>query len=403
MLFKKSKLIYTHIDCDSFFASCEVLRNPSLKGKRVCVWWDIIIACSYEAKALWIKTWTPIWEAKRILWDTGHYFKPDHNYYSQISSKLMKYLKYNTLSTEPFSIDEAFCEVTGLAEMNKMKLGTYIRKLQRDITEAIWVPVSIWVSNTRIKAKMYSKINKPYWVYIWYNQEQEFKLFEKLPIKDIPYIGRAHQERFKYSCKTIHDFIWIWFWDIKKQIGKNGTDLWLELCWVNAFVVKKTKEVKSISRSRSFNKEMTSNYDFLKEKILINFENVFEEIVNKDLEVKTISIMFRKKNFETITYECRLNDFTNLRTDILKKILILFNTNYDSNIVYRSTWVILANFRSYLPKQMSIFDKPLRSKENNYQLTKVVNLLNEKYWNHKVSFWFSLLWKWKEAKLGIRA
>jgi nucleotidyltransferase/DNA polymerase involved in DNA repair len=37
MNFKKSRKIFTHIDCDSFFAECEILKNPKLKGKYVLV------------------------------------------------------------------------------------------------------------------------------------------------------------------------------------------------------------------------------------------------------------------------------------------------------------------------------------------------------------------------------
>lgn len=67
MKFNTSKKIYLHIDCDSFFAWCELLKNPKLKGKCVCVWHEIILACSYEAKKLWIYTWMPVWEASRKL------------------------------------------------------------------------------------------------------------------------------------------------------------------------------------------------------------------------------------------------------------------------------------------------------------------------------------------------
>jgi len=402
MFFKKSKLLFIHVDCDCFFASCEILRNPQLKGKRVCLWWEIIIACSYEAKALGIKTWTPIWEAKRILWNTGYYFSPDHNYYTCISEKIEKHLTYNTLKYEPFSIDEGFCDITGLPELYKMTVWQYLRKLQLCILKEIWIPVSIWCSNTRIKAKIYSKLNKQFWIYIWHNTEQEVKLFKKLPIKNIPYIWKAYQEKFKYSCSTIYDFIHLWFWKIKEKIGKNWTDLRFELCWVNAFVVKKTLEAKSIWRTRSFNKQMTSNYNFLKEQILLNFDRVFEEICNKNIEAKVISVMLRDKYFYTYIYDYKLAEHTNIRKNILDIILSLYDKNYSSEKIYRSTWVILSEFRSCLPKQTSIFDKPLRSKENEYKLAKVVNLINEKYWNHKVSFWLSLVWKWYEAKLSIR-
>jgi len=55
----------------------------------------------------------------------------------------MNYLKENTLSMEPFSIDEAFCEITGLPELYKMNLEDYILKLQNDVIKHIGVPVSI--------------------------------------------------------------------------------------------------------------------------------------------------------------------------------------------------------------------------------------------------------------------
>ena len=46
--------VIVHIDMNSFFASCEVKRNPTLKGKKVIVGGlsnkSIVSAASYEAK-----------------------------------------------------------------------------------------------------------------------------------------------------------------------------------------------------------------------------------------------------------------------------------------------------------------------------------------------------------------
>lgn len=52
MMPNKSTEVWALADCDSFFASCEVARNPALQGKEVCVCrdGDIVIACTYEAK-----------------------------------------------------------------------------------------------------------------------------------------------------------------------------------------------------------------------------------------------------------------------------------------------------------------------------------------------------------------
>ena len=401
MLFKKSKHTYIHVDFDCFFASCEVLRNPELKGKKVCVWWEIIIACTYEAKALGVKTGTPIWEAKVLLWKNTHYFVPDHNYYSEVSDRLMKYLEYNTLSLEPFSIDEAFCDITGLAEMNKMSLSKYIEKLQTDIYNEIWIAVSIWVANTRIKAKIYSKVNKPYGICIGENNDQEVCLFKKLPLKDIPYIWKAYQKRLMYRCRTIYDYVWLGFRYIQKNMWKTGTDLWFELCWVNAFALKKGREPKSISRSRSFNKNITSDYNYLRKQLIHHFECVFEEITMKNYEVRQVTVMLRTKSFVTLTYDFTLLEYTNMRGELLDRVYDLFDRNYDRNEVYRSTGIVLSKFRSYLPRQMSIFDRPIRSKDNHYELTQAMNFLNKKYGNHKVTFGLSMQWRGFDAKHSI--
>lgn len=400
MLFRKSNKVYLHIDCDSFFASCEILKNPNLKWKFVCVWSEIVVACTYNCKALGIKTWTPVWEAEKILKNHWLFLSPDIDYYSQISDNLFNFLREKVLTLEPFSIDECFCEITWLAELYKMNLWTFIKNLQKEVLEHIWIPVSIGCAETKIKAKIYSKLNKPFGIYIWFDKEREKELYKNLSISKIPFIGKKYTEKL-YRSKTIYDFLQIWYWNLKKEIWKNATDLWLELAWVNAFNLRNSKEVKSISRTRSFNKQITNDKDFLISQTLIHFEIVFEEIVEKNLEIKSIKIMFRTKDFGTSIYNYNFGEHTNIRTSILNALLYLFDKNYDSTKLYRSVWVVFSNFRSYIPRQISLFDKNIRSKDNNYILTKSIEALNKKYGSHKVSFWTSILGRDSGRKVVI--
>jgi len=397
MKFKTSKKIFAHIDCDSFFAECEILKNPKLKNKYVIVWEEIVIACNYKTKALWIKTWTPVWEAKAILKDKWVFLGSNHRYYTIISDKLMEYIKENTLSIEPFSIDEAFCEITGLAEMYKLSLEDYIKKIQLEILKQVWVPVSIWVSNTRIKAKIFSKINKPFWYYISLNQDKE--LFKSLPLSIVPYIWTQTQKKFKYSCENVYDFIALWYWYIKKLIWKNATDLRLELIWVNAFVVKKSKTIKSMSRWSSFNKNITNNKEFLKKQLIKNLNWLYEEFIWTNFETKTISIFLRDKTFYTHIFTYNLREHTYIRSHLLKVILYLFEENFDKNNLYRSTGVIFSHFRSYKPYQTTIFDKPLRDKKDFLTLAKTVNRINTRYWNHKL--WYGTDWLGKDSMVKL--
>ena len=82
---------------------------------------------------------------------------------------------------------------------------------------------------------------------------------------------------------------------------------------------------------------MTSNYNFLKEQILLNFDRVFEEICNKNIEAKVISVMLRDKYFYTYIYDYKLAEHTNIRKNILDIILSLYDKNYSSEKIYRST------------------------------------------------------------------
>lgn len=162
MVFKASARAYAHIDCNSFFASCEVLRNPLLKGQCVCVGDQLIIAASYEAKRRGIKTGTPMWEAERLLGKDLVKAIPDHAFYGETSRKLMSYVTAAIGSIEQFSVDEFFADVTALADSRTE--GGYERlaeKLKNDILRDVGLPVSVGISNTRIRAKMFSEIHKP--------------------------------------------------------------------------------------------------------------------------------------------------------------------------------------------------------------------------------------------------
>ena len=117
---------------------------------------------------------------------------------------------------------------------------------------------------------------------------------------------------------------------------------------------------------------------------------MFEEITMKNYEVRQVTVMLRTKSFVTLTYDFTLLEYTNMRGELLDRVYDLFDRNYDRNEVYRSTGIVLSKFRSYLPRQMSIFDRPIRSKDNHYELTQAMNFLNKKYGNHKVTFGLSM-------------
>lgn len=57
---------------------------------------------------------------------------------------------------------------------------------------------------------------------------------------------------------------------------------------IDVYIVKKSKQIKSISRTCSFNHRITNNKEFLKSQILINFERAFEVLYESNLELAEI-------------------------------------------------------------------------------------------------------------------
>lgn len=207
MAFRPSSRIYAHVDCNSFFASCEVFRNPRLKGKCVCVGDQIVIAATYEAKRRGVKTGTPMWEAERMLSGALVKIIPDHAFYSEMSRRLMSYVTSVVGPVEQFSIDEFFADVTGLADAKTQAgYGRFAEKLKSDILREVGLAVSVGVGHTRIRAKMFSEINKPFGCFVAFDREEVEELFSELPLREIPYIGRNNAERLGAGVKTVLDF-----------------------------------------------------------------------------------------------------------------------------------------------------------------------------------------------------
>ncbi len=86
-----------HVDCDSFFASCEIALNPELQGRPVWVGGGrrgdgIIIAANRIAKKFGVKTCMPCFEAKKLC-PTGVLCPPQYDEYRRLSVEMFEVLQ----------------------------------------------------------------------------------------------------------------------------------------------------------------------------------------------------------------------------------------------------------------------------------------------------------------------
>ena len=101
-----------HADGNSFYASCEQIYRPDLRGKPVAVLSNndgIIIALNKEAKACGIKRGDPYFKVRDICdWKGVTIFSSNYTLYADISRRITSiYMEYAP-DIEEYSIDESF-------------------------------------------------------------------------------------------------------------------------------------------------------------------------------------------------------------------------------------------------------------------------------------------------------
>ena len=139
-------------DFDYFFAQCEELRNPSIKEKPVVVGVysgrteesGAVSTSNYIARKYGVKSGMPLFLAKRKLEGTeAVFFKVDHEYYDQISDRIMQIFRGYASNLEQVSVDEAYLDVTEQVEGSFEKAKDYAQKIKGDVKTQVGISFTI--------------------------------------------------------------------------------------------------------------------------------------------------------------------------------------------------------------------------------------------------------------------
>lgn len=198
---KQNKRIIFHIDVNSAFLSWEAVyrlrhlggsedlrTQVSAVGGDMAMRHGIILAKSMPAKKYGIKTGETIVEAKRkcpelIL------VPPNYGLYEKCSAAFLELLRQYTPCVEPYSIDEAFMDMSGTEELWGDPL-TAAEEIRKRIRETLGFTVNIGISENKLLAKMASDFRKPDRVHTLWKEEIPEKMWP-LPVSELFFVGRA--------------------------------------------------------------------------------------------------------------------------------------------------------------------------------------------------------------------
>lgn len=377
----KGRVIF-HIDMNCFYASVEMAHNPELKGRPIAIAGNpeerkgIVVTSSYEARAKGVKTTMPVWQAKKLCPEL-FLMRPNFDRYREASRAIFKMLSEITPLVQPVSIDEGYLDIT-----NTEGFGTPIeiaQYLQQKILSELDIPCSLGIAPNKFLAKMASDMKKPLGITILRKRELPSVLWP-LPVEEMHGIGEKTAEKLKkISINTIGDLAVHDVYQLKQMLGVNGERLKNLANGIDSRPVdpEAVHDFKSIGSSQTLAHDST-DWDELYQLLDNLVANVARRVKRKNATGKSIQLMIRFHNHQTITRSKTLQNYIDEKEDILFVAKELLKEHWNEEPV-RLLGVSLQNLeeKRQVGEQLDLFT--YRENVKKEKLYETIEELSDKY------------------------
>jgi DNA polymerase IV len=287
--------IVLHLDMNSYFASVEQQANPFFRNKPVgvCAYLSkngCIIASSIEAKKVGIKTGCRVSEAQK-LYPKVILVENDPNKYRSVTKKIFGLLAEYTDELEPYSIDEAFLNLTGWVKdfFQAERLAGQIRlRIKQEIGD--WLKCSIGISYTKFLAKLCSDLAEADQTKVFTPSDGFNCLYQGLKLTDIWGINKRLEIRL--NNLGIFSLIDLQNYPVANLIqifGRNGYWLWSRINGFEVDHLNSKSEAKSIGHSYCLPK-WTTDKKYLTAILMKLCEKIGKRLLEKKVMASTIHL-----------------------------------------------------------------------------------------------------------------
>lgn len=149
--------LFALVDCNNFYASCELLFDPTLKGRPVVVLSNndgCVVARSAEVKALGIPMGVPWFqiqaEAKRHAIVA---YSSNYALYADMSNRVVEVLSGFSPNLEVYSIDESFLDLSGMGRQAE-SLVAYGAAIRQRVADWLGLAVCVGIAPTKTLSKL---------------------------------------------------------------------------------------------------------------------------------------------------------------------------------------------------------------------------------------------------------
>jgi DNA polymerase-4 len=302
-----------HVDLDAFFASVEVLDDPSLAGKPVIVGGTgrrgVVAACTYEARCYGVHSAMPSMRA-RALCPHAVFLPGRYARYSEMSARFHDVLHRITPIVEPLALDEAFLDVTGAQRLFGEPRAIAAR-VRADVRDDLGLDASVGVAATKFIAKLASEAAKPKASRAGITRGTgvetiepgcELAFLHPLPVRALWGVGPATLARLaRFGVETVGDLAALPPATLVSALGPSAGQHLHDLAWGrDPRPVEPQRAVKSVSHEETYAEDLYDRAELEREALRLA-DGVASRLRRSGLAARTIGVKVRYHDFSTIS------------------------------------------------------------------------------------------------------
>ena len=376
-----------HCDCNSFYASVELLEHPNLKTVPVAVCGDpegrhgIILAKNEPAKKYGIQTAETVWQAMRKCPQLT-LLPPHRERYRQFSKQINAIYQEYTDLVEPFGIDESWLDVTHSWQLfckNPIHLAHIIRERVKAETG---LTISVGVSFNKVFAKLGSDYKKPDAVTLFSRQNYPYLVWPQ-PVGNLLFVGKSAQKSLaNLGISTIGDLAAADPVLLGQTMGKLGTQLSHYARGEDRDPVRpagQREPVKSVGSGCTFRRDLRTP-DEIKAGLWAQADEVAARLRRHGLWAGAVQVTIRGTDLKTITRQKHLPMSTHLAKTLAQESWALVQANWPGGKPIRMlTVTALALTEEPFAVQQSLFDDAPKADPRREKLEQSLDAIRNKY------------------------
>ena len=373
------------VDCNSFYASCETVFRPDLRGRPIVVLSNndgCIVARNRQAKALGIPGFGAYFKIADQLQQHGvAVFSSNYELYGDLSQRVMECLNDFSPDVEVYSIDEAFLSLDGF----NFNLTDYGREMRRTVWRYVRIPVSVGIAPTKTLAKVANHIakkNREYQGVLALDTEhRRIAALRSFPLDEVWGIGRRLSRQLNdLGIATAYDLSRQRPKFLRQRFSVNMERTIRELNGEPCIHLDQHPEPKQqIFSTRSFG-ERVYTLEGLQEAVSSYASRAMEKLRKQDSLTSTVQLFIQTSRYDQINYSrsaiVRMPYPTNDTRLVVQKLRDTVPGLFKSGLPYYKAGVGLLELSSADNQQLDLLtaQQPGRS----YRLMDALDTINQR-------------------------